>query len=181
MAKDTLIDKHVSMKQCEKAIEALHKYTQKRRAEEDESSLFRDEEKGVWLVIALKQMQPNDYKLKPHRMYAFISISLQSHGLSLIFTYFTFFSPLAHPTVDPRTTPICLITKDPQRKYKDLLQEKNIKFVSRVVGITKLKGKFKPFEPRRQLMGEYGLFLADKSVIALLPGLLGKIFFKAKK
>ena len=94
---------------------------------------------------------------------------------------FYFISPLAHPTVDPRTTPVCLITKDPQRKYKDLLQEKNIKFVSRVVSITKLKGKFKPFEPRRQLMSEHGLFFADKSVIPLLPGLLGKVFFKAKK
>ena len=70
MAKDTLIDKHVSTKQCEKAIEALLKYTQKRRAEEDESTLFRDEEQAIWLVIALKQMQPTGHKLKPHRMYA---------------------------------------------------------------------------------------------------------------
>jgi ribosome biogenesis protein UTP30 len=92
-----------------------------------------------------------------------------------------FVSSLAHPTIDPRTMPICLITKDPQRKYKDLLQEKNIKFISRVVGITKLKGKFKPFEPRRQLMSEHDLFFADRSVIPLLPGLLGKVFFKAKK
>lgn len=68
MARDTLIDKHVSTKLCEKAIEALLKYTQKRRAEEDESTLFRDEEQAIWLVIGLKQMQPNAYKLKPHRM-----------------------------------------------------------------------------------------------------------------
>jgi ribosome biogenesis protein UTP30 len=103
------------------------------------------------------------------------------YRLWLTLAYFIFLSPLAHPIVDPRTTPICLITRDPQRQYKDLLQEKNIKFVSRVVGITKLKGKFKPFEPRRQLMSEHGLFFADKSVIPLLPGLLGKVFFKAKK
>ena len=68
MAKDILIDKHVSTKQCEKAIGALLTHTHKRRAEEDESTLFRDEEQAVWLVIALKQMQPNAYKLKPHRM-----------------------------------------------------------------------------------------------------------------
>lgn len=74
MAKDTLIDKHVSMKQCEKAIRALLKYTQKRRAEEDESTLFRDEEQAVWLIIALKKMQPNAHKLKPHRMYVLVNL-----------------------------------------------------------------------------------------------------------
>jgi len=181
MAKDTVIDKHVSKKQCERAIEALLTFTQKRRAEEDESTLFRDEEKAIWLVIALKQMQPNAYKLKPHRMYVFSNSLHYPHRALANVSLVYFISPLSHPIVDPRTTPICLITKDPQRKYKDLLQEKNIKFVSRVVGITKLKGKFKPFEPRRQLMSEHGLFLADERVIPLLPGLLGKIFFKAKK
>jgi len=30
-------------------------------------------------------------------------------------------------------------------------------------------------------MSEHGVFLADKGVVPLLPGLLGKIFFKAKK
>ena len=69
MAKGGLIDERVSTKQCEKAIGALLTHTRKRRAEEDESTLFRDEEQAVWLVIALKQMQPNAHKLKPHRMY----------------------------------------------------------------------------------------------------------------
>jgi len=80
MAKDTLIDEHVSTKQCEKAIEALLKYTQKRRAEEDESTLFRDEEQAIWLVIALKQMQPNAHKLKPHRMCALTTLCILYAG-----------------------------------------------------------------------------------------------------
>jgi ribosome biogenesis protein UTP30 len=83
--------------------------------------------------------------------------------------------------VDPRKTAICLITKDPQREYKDLLETHKIKFFSRVVGITKLKGKFRPFEARRVLLKENGMFLADERVIHLLPGLLGVTFFKAKK
>ena len=90
-------------------------------------------------------------------------------------------SPLAHPIIDPRTTSVCLITKDPQREYKDLLESHGIKFINRVVGITKLKGKFKPFEARRMLLQENGLFLADERVVPLLPGLLGKKFFDAKK
>ena len=83
--------------------------------------------------------------------------------------------------MDPRTNSICLITKDPQREYKDLLESHKIKFISRVVGVEKLKGKFKPFEARRMLMKENDLFLADERVVPLLPGLLGKAFFKAKK
>lgn len=90
-------------------------------------------------------------------------------------------SPLAHPLIDPRTSSVCLITKDPQREYKDLLETKNIKFISRVVGVEKLKGKFKPFEARRQLLRDHGLFLADDRVVPLLPTLLGKMFFDAKK
>jgi ribosome biogenesis protein UTP30 len=90
-------------------------------------------------------------------------------------------SPLRYSLVDPRTSAVCLITKDPQREYKILLEEAGVRFISRVVGIEKLKGKFKPFEARRALLRENALFLADERVIPLLPRLLGKIFFTAKK
>lgn len=107
---------------------------------------------------------------------------LFSYGQGPNFAYvFILSSPLAHPVVDPRTSPVCLITKDPQREYKDLLETNKIRFISRVVGVTKLKGKFKPFEARRLLLKENDLFLADERVIPLLPGLLGKKFFEAKK
>ena len=77
--------------------------------------------------------------------------------------------------------PVCLITKDPQREYKDRIANDGIKFISRVVDIRHLKGKWKPFEARRLLLKENGLFLADERVIPLLPKLLGKVFFEAKK
>lgn len=48
---------------------------------------------------------------------------------------------LPHPLLDPRNNPVCLLVKDPQREYKDLLAEKKIKFISRVVGMEKLQGK----------------------------------------
>jgi len=50
-----------------------------------------------------------------------------------------------------------------------------------VVGIEKLKGKFKPFEARRALLKENGLFLADERIVPLLPKLLGSKWFEAKK
>lgn len=48
---------------------------------------------------------------------------------------------LPHTLLDPRQNPVCLLVKDPQREYKDLLEEKKIKFISRVVGMEKLQGK----------------------------------------
>ncbi|BEI80467.1 hypothetical protein CcaverHIS002_0109960 [Cutaneotrichosporon cavernicola] len=85
------------------------------------------------------------------------------------------------PLPPPPATSVCLITKDPQREYKDLLEEKGIKFVDRVVGVEKLRGKFKPFEPRRQLRNDHDLFLVDDRVLPMMPKLLGKMFFEAKK
>ncbi|KAG9118437.1 hypothetical protein FRC07_007056 [Ceratobasidium sp. 392] len=151
-----LIDSHVSVKQAKLAIDALLKHASKVQADREETELLGAKDELVWLNVNVKQVHP-EKKLKP------------------------FSIPLARPIVDPRTSPICLITKDPQREYKDLLAAQNIKFVSRVVGVTKLKGKFKPFEARRQLLKDHGLFLADDRVVPLLPKLLGKMFFEAKK
>lgn len=156
MAPKELIDDHVSEKQCKLAVNALLDHAVKVQEKKQETELLADKEQNVWLVITVKQMHP-EKNLKPHRI------------------------PLAHPLVDPRTSSVCLITKDPQREYKDLLEKHGIRFISRVVGIEKLKGKFKPFEARRLLLKENELFLADDRVIRLLPGLLGKKFFQAKK
>ncbi|KAF8349414.1 ribosomal protein L1p/L10e family-domain-containing protein, partial [Amanita rubescens] len=156
MAKDELIDAHVSLQQCEKAIKALHSYQTKKYAEMQENELLPGKEEYIWLNVTVKRVSPT-LKIKPVRI------------------------PIVHPIVDPRTTPVCLITKDPQREYKDLLETHKIKFISRVVGLTKLKGKFKPFDARRALLKEYGLFLADDRVIPTLPRLLGSKWFEAKK
>ncbi|EJD50396.1 ribosomal protein L1 [Auricularia subglabra TFB-10046 SS5] len=156
MAADSLIDEHVSRAQCLKALTALHSYASKKQAERDSNELLPSREEHVWLVVGTKVMHP-EKKLKPHRI------------------------PLKHPLVDPRSTSICLITKDPQREYKDKLAAQSVNFVSRVVGITKLKGKFKGFDARRALLQENGMFLADDRVIPLLPSLLGSKFFQAKK
>ncbi|KIJ54798.1 hypothetical protein M422DRAFT_775026 [Sphaerobolus stellatus SS14] len=152
----SLIDAHVSTEQCQKAVTSLMKYAKSKQEKEEETELLPGKEQHVWLVTTVKKMQPTK-SLKPQR------ISLE------------------HPLVDPRLTAVCLITKDPQREYKDLLDNKNVNFISRVVGVEKLKGKFKGFDARRLLLRENGLFLADDRVIPLLPKLLGKEWFKAKK
>ncbi|KAH8085941.1 ribosomal protein L1p/L10e family-domain-containing protein [Cristinia sonorae] len=160
MAKKTivpeLIDEHVSVEQSQRALDALLKHVAKHREAKAETQLFEGKEQNVWLLLTVKQMQP-EKKLKPAKL------------------------PIVHPLVDPRESSICLITKDPQREYKDLLEKHSIKFISRVVGVEKLKGKFKGFEEKRMLLKENGMFLADERVVPLLPKLLGKAFFKAKK
>lgn len=53
--------------------------------------------------------------------------------------------------------------------------------VQRVVGVSKLKGKFAPFEARRALMSEHDLFLADDRIVPMLPKLLGKKWMSERK
>ena len=60
------------------------------------------------------------------------------------------------------------------------MQEK-IRSISRVVGVAKLKGKFKPFDARRRLVEDHDVFLADDRIVPTLPNLCGKVFFDAKK
>ncbi|KAJ7631991.1 ribosomal protein L1p/L10e family-domain-containing protein [Mycena polygramma] len=156
MGKDELIDAHVSVKQCTLAVDALHAHYAKATAKQQETELLPGKEHNIWLNVTVKKIA-SAHKFKPVKI------------------------PIVHPLVDPRTSAVCLITKDPQRQYKDLLAEHNIKFISRVVGIEKLKGKFKPYEARRMLLKENGLFLADERIVPLLPKLLGTKWFEAKK
>jgi len=91
---------------------------------------------------------------------------------------------LPHPLQDASSPnfKICLITADPQRQYKDLIDQPSFpselrERIGRVIGLEKLKAKYKSFESRRQLFGEYDMFLADDRVIIHLPGTLGKVFY----
>ncbi|KAI9614720.1 hypothetical protein H4Q26_009111 [Puccinia striiformis f. sp. tritici PST-130] len=68
---------------------------------------------------------------------------------------------LSHPLYDPRLSPIT--------------------FISKVVGINKLKGKHSSYEARRLLLNNHTLFLADERVLGVLPGILGTKFFKSNK
>lgn len=169
---DELIDGHVSVKQCKRAVTALLEYALKQQQKREENELLPGKEEYIWLQVSVKRVHA-EAKLKPRRMCVNLQfcISLRLYNSS----------PVKYPLVDPRDSAICLITKDPQREYKDLLEQAGVKFISRVVGVEKLKGKFKPFEARRALLRENELFLADERVIPLLPRLLGKIFFTAKK
>lgn len=127
---------------------------------DDENDEADSDAVPVWLVMTTKKHVVDAKKMKPGKI--------------------TLPHPLASAT-SPNLR-ICLITADPQRKYKDLVTSTQFPVnlatkVARVIGITKLKAKYKSYESRRQLFGEYDVFLADDRIITYLPATLGKIFY----
>jgi ribosome biogenesis protein UTP30 len=78
---------------------------------------------------------------------------------------------------------ICLITADPQRAVKNLVADPTFpddlkSRIAQIIGLTKLKERYKTFETRRQLVAEHDIFLADDRIINRLPAVLGKVFYK---
>lgn len=80
---------------------------------------------------------------------------------------------------------ICIFTKDPQRAYKDLvasdafpavMREK----VQRILGVEKLKKRYKSFEQKRSLLAEYDIFMVDDRVLKIVAEFLGKVFYQSK-
>lgn len=76
---------------------------------------------------------------------------------------------------------VCILTKDPQKQFKALINPLGIQSVSKIIGISKLRAKYKPFEAKRLLCGSFDLFLADSSILPMLPKVLGGKFFDKKK
>lgn len=81
---------------------------------------------------------------------------------------------------------ICLITADPQRSVKDIVADSTFPSelssrITRVIGLTKLRDRYKSFESRRQLLSEHDVFLADDRIIMRLVETLGKIFYQSSK
>ncbi|CAG8565526.1 24263_t:CDS:2 [Dentiscutata erythropus] len=138
----------------EKATTALLKYVSNQQ-EDKSNDILADKVHIVWLIVST------------HR---FLDIT-KDKPVSI---------PLKHPLYDA-STEICLITKDPQKTFKELVASKNLKRIRKVIGISKLRKKYQPYEAKRQLCNSYDLFMADDRVIPLLPKLLGKCFFQRKK
>jgi ribosome biogenesis protein UTP30 len=114
----------------------------------------------IWLSVTTKKHIVDQRKMKPGKIV--VPFPLQTP---------------ASPSLR-----ICLITADPQRKYKDLIASDRFPAqlssrILRVLGTEKLKAKYKTYESRRQLFAEYDMFLADDRIITRLPTLLGKVFY----
>ena len=118
-----------------------------------------DSDNPIWLTLTTKQHIVDDRRLKPSKITVPHSINRSS---------------------DLR---ICLITADPQRDVKNLVADptfpEHLKSrITQIIGLTKLKDRYKTFETRRQLLSEHDIFLADDRIVNRLPALLGKVFYK---
>lgn len=150
-------ESRLDVKQAKKAIKALAAYL-KRQADiksDGKSQLFEDES-DVQLIISLKRI-PEKSKNKP------------------------FLVPVPHTIYGREGSEICLITKDPQRDFKEQLERSPVDCVTKVLGLSKLRTNYKQYKDRRVLRDSYDLFLADDRILPLLQPLLGKIFFSKKK
>lgn len=128
----------------------------------DGESDTTEDDTPIWLVLSTKKHIVDKKRLKPGKIL------------------------LPHPYLNESEANlrICLITADPQRQYKDLIAHPSFPIdlagkIGRVIGLTKLKSKYKSYESLRQLYGEYDIFLADDRVITYLPQILGKVFYKS--
>ena len=162
---------HMDTVQTLRAATALLRKIQTDKAARDPTiekpSLFADADDNdveddvpIWVVLTTKKHVIDKERLKPGKIF------------------------LPHPILDTSDSNlrICLITADPQRTYKELIEHPSFpldvaKKVGRVIGITKLKAKYKSFESRRQLLSEYDVFIADDRIITYLPKVLGKVFY----
>ena len=116
----------------------------------------------IWLVLTTKKHIVDQKRLKPGKI------------------------PLPHSLYTSPAVTICLITPDPQRLFKDTIAHPSFppelsKKITRVIGISKLKARYKSFESRRLLLAEHDIFLADSRIITSLPSVLGKIFYTGPK
>ena len=53
------------------------------------------------------------------------------------------------------------------------VKQQQVAGVAKVIGISKLKSKYEPFEAKRQLCNSYDLFVADDRIVPSLPKLIG--------
>ncbi|XP_078439013.1 uncharacterized protein LOC144709346 [Wolffia australiana] len=86
--------------------------------------------------------------------------------------------PLPHPLSS--SPEVCLFTHLPSPSIDQQILSQNLP-ISQVIPLDSLRSDYKPFEARRKLRSSYDVFLADRSLLPLLPRLIGNSFFKKKK
>ncbi|XP_019163172.1 PREDICTED: ribosomal L1 domain-containing protein 1-like [Ipomoea nil] len=166
---------NVSEGTVRKAVNALLKWkklqwksptTPRQSAEGDEE----DNDDLIYLVLTLKKIPPKDLSPVSNPIKIPLPHPLQS------------FSDICLIVGDKPTQVLCnpikttLASEAVQKKIKSLGIP-----ITRVLKLSKLKSDFKSFEAKRKLNESHDLFLADKRVVHLLPGVLGKQFYKNKK
>lgn len=66
------------------------------------------------------------------------------------------------------------MTGEGHKAAKLRVKQQKVAGVAKVIGVSKLKGKYEPFEAKRQLCNSYDLFIADDRIVPSLPKLIGR-------
>ncbi|KAK7401674.1 hypothetical protein VNO78_13342 [Psophocarpus tetragonolobus] len=150
----------VSPETVSKAVDALLKWRLS-QSETLKPKLFDQDEEFVYLILTLKKI-PSQSRVNPHKI------------------------PLPHSLLSPFSEQ-CLILDDRPNKARvtkaqaqSKIQSESIP-IAKVLKLSKLASDYRPFEAKRKLCNSYDLFFAEKSIVPLLPRLLGKCFFKKRK
>ncbi|KLJ13835.1 hypothetical protein EMPG_11257 [Blastomyces silverae] len=155
--------RHIKAEEEKKAVESTKKdLLANNDDEEDDDAEDSADATPVWLVITTKKHIVDKNRLKPGKI------------------------PVPHSLNTSPSLRVCLITADPQRAVKDVIADPQFPAtlssrITKVIGYTKLKTKYKSFESRRRLLSEHDVFLADDRIIMRLVETLGKIFYKSSK
>ena len=139
--------------QVHKASQALLKHIRDRKQQTGSKNLLEAGNENtastavpIWLVFNTKKHITNQNRLKPGKI------------------------PIPHSLNRPEAS-ICLITADPQRAFKDLIEEETfpaaLRSQIRILGLEKVKQRYKSFEQQRQLVAEYDVFLATPHALLL--------------
>lgn len=144
------------------AVDALLKWTgsQKQR----EKAQLLEDDQLLYLVVSLKKI-PDRGRTNPFRI------------------------AIPHPLYQlDGSQEICLIVSDreqsKEKMNKKMAQERIAKEglkIAKVIPLSKLKTDYFAYEAKRKLCGSYDIFLVDDRILAELPTLLGKAFYKKKK
>ncbi|KAF3482782.1 uncharacterized protein GIQ15_02106 [Arthroderma uncinatum] len=159
----TALLSHIKAEDQRKAADSTVKKLPLGDDDEDEEGEDEFTDKSpIWLILTTKKHLVDKNRLKPGKIAVPHSLN-PSSNLS-----------------------ICLITADPQRAVKDTIADPHFPQelagkVTKIIGFSKLKDRYKSFESRRQLLSEHDIFLADDRIILRLVNTLGKIFFKSTK
>lgn len=156
------VERHVPGAQVRKALKALKAHGAGKRAGAGKVDLLGDEDgeaEEVYVQVVLKK-SPEMARKKAIR----IVLPHSPHGAEV------------------GAKGICLIVKDPEEAAREQVAAAGMAGeVGEVIGVSRLRSNYFPYEAKRQLCASYAVFMADDRVIPLLPHLLGKTFFKKKK
>ncbi|CAJ1958044.1 unnamed protein product [Sphenostylis stenocarpa] len=143
-----------------KAVDALLKW-RRSQSETQKPKLFDQDEEFVYLILTLKKV-PAKSRFNPHKI------------------------PLPHSLLSPFSEQ-CFILDDRANKARVTKAQAQTKIqsesipIAKILKLSKLASDYRPFEAKRKLCDSYDMFFVEKSIVPLLPRLLGKQFFKKRK